>query len=150
MKCNNEIWLESMDDLMSNPDIFSNYYTKIYDICNDLPYSFRNRLRYLRKCRGYTREKLEEKSNVSVQTIKQIENDAKRGYSVKTIVALCIGMNLPPEFSFELIKKGGFNIETNSGIYNFVYCYILRNMYSLSINDVNDFLLSIGIEPLTD
>lgn len=148
MKKGDKVIFESINEISDEPNKFNNYYTKINRICDDLPYSFRTRLRYLRESMGYTREKLEEKSNISVQTIKQIENNENRGYSIGTLVALCIGMNLPPELSFELIRKGGFNIENNSCIYYCVYCFVLRNMYNLSVNDVNQFLINIGIEPL--
>lgn len=149
MKTRNKMIFESINEIEEDPDKFNSYYTKLYEVCSDLPYDFRSRLRYLRECMGYTREKLEEKSNISVQTIKQIEINSNRGYTVSTILALCIGMNLPPELSFELIRKSDYNIETNSSICNCVYCYVLRNMYDLSINDVNNFLNNIGIEPLT-
>ena len=118
-------------------------------IFDAIPYNFRKKLRYLRECIGMTREKLEEKSLVSAQTIKEIETNEKRGYSIETIISLCIGMNLPPELSFELIRMGGFNIENNLTKQNCLYCFILRNLYNLGIDEINDFLESNDISPLT-
>ena len=150
MKNKNKVIFESIDEINTEPNKFKNYYIKLHNVCGDLPYDFRKRLRYLRESMGYTREKLEEKSNISAQTIKQIEINFERGYTISTILALCIGMNLPPELSFELIRKSGYNIETNSSICNCVYCYLLRNMYNCSIDDVNNFLIIIGMDPLTN
>lgn len=149
MKRVKKLDFESIDDIEQEPDKFNKYYKKISTICNGLPYKFRERLRYLRESMGYTREQLEENSYISVQTIKQIEINSERGYSIETILALCIGMNLPPEFSFDLIRIGGFNIETNSCINNCMYCFILRNMYNLNIDDVNQFLEINGVPPLS-
>ena len=118
-------------------------------IFDAIPYNFRKKLRYLRECIGMTREKLEEKSLVSAQTIKEIETNEKRGYSIETIISLCIGMNLPPELSFELIRMSGFNIENNLTKQNCLYCFILRNLYNLGIDEINDFLESNDISPLT-
>ena len=96
-----------------------------------------------------TREKLEEKSYVSAQTIKEIENNEKRGYLLETIISLCIGMKLPPEFSFDLLKSAGFNIENYDNQKNCLYCYILRNLYDCGIDYINEILKANNIPPLT-
>lgn len=84
----------SIDTIKSNPELLNKDYNNISIICDGLPYNFRKLLRYLRECRGMTREKLEETSYISVQTIKEIETNKERGYSLETIIALCIGMYL--------------------------------------------------------
>lgn len=140
---------DNIDEMEENPKLFSKYYKSIFIVCNALPYDFRKRLRYLRECRGMTREKLEEVSYISVQTIKEIETNIGRGYSIETIIALCIGMNLPPFFSFELLKIGGFNIENNMIKKNCIYCFILRNLYDSPIDDINNFLETNGLQPLS-
>lgn len=131
---------ESIYEIKKSPKKFENYYSKISIICDDLPYDFRKKLRYLRESIGMTREKLEEKSYISYQTIKEIETNQKRGYSVETIIALCIGMKLPPEFSFDLLKMAGFHIESYDNEKSCLYCYILRNLYDYSIDDINQIL----------
>lgn len=131
---------ESINDIKVHPEKFGEYYNKVSIICDDLPYNFRKKLRYLRETVGMTREQLEEKSYISSQTIKEIENNNKRGYSVETIIALCIGMKLPPEFSFDLLRIAGFNIENNGNEINCLYCFILRNLYDCGIDYVNEIL----------
>ena len=140
---------ETIEEIKSSPEKFDKYYDKILMIFDAIPYNFRKKMRYLRECIGMTREKLEEKSLVSAQTIKEIETNEKRGYSIETIISLCIGMNLPPELSFELIRMSGFNIENNLTKQNCLYCFILRNLYNLGIDEINDFLESNDISPLT-
>ena len=139
---------ESIDDIKVHPEKFGEYYNKVSIICDDLPYNFRKKLRYLRESIGMTREQLEEKSYISSQTIKEIENNKKRGYSLETIIALCIGMKLPPEFSFDLLRIAGFNIENNGNEINCLYCFILRNLYDCGIDYVNDILRINNFTPL--
>lgn len=141
---------ETITEIKSEPQKFNEYYNKIQIIASDLPYNFREKIRYLRETIGMTREQLEEKSTISAQTIKQIENNEKRGYSQDTIIALCIGMSLPPEFSFELLKIAGFNIENNYNIRNCLLCFILRNLYDRPIDDINSFLEQNGELAITN
>ena len=58
---------ESIYEIKSHPKKFENYYSKVSMLCDDLPYDFRKKLRYLRESIGMTREKLEEKSYISYQ-----------------------------------------------------------------------------------
>lgn len=140
---------ETINEIKDNPLKYKNYYKKVLSISEKEPYNFRDKLRYFRECLGYTREKLEELSYISLQTIKEIETNDSRGYSVETIISLCIGMKLPPEFSFNLLKSGGFSVENNSIKKNCIYGYILRNLYNYEIDEINDFLKSNGVNPLS-
>lgn len=140
---------EACENINKNPELFTNYSNQIYLICKNLPYGFRDRLRYLRESIGYSREMLEEKSNISVQTIKEIECNENRGYTVETIISLCIGLNLPPELSFGLIKVAGYDFEDYTNPRNNIYSYVLRNMYNFSIDKINAFLEANNFLALT-
>jgi len=63
-------------------------------------------------------------------------------------MSLCIGMKLPPEFSFDLLRSAGFNIEVYDNQKNCLYCYILRNLYDCGIDYVNEILKINNISPL--
>jgi len=139
-KNNKNLSFETIDEITDNPKKFSDYYYKISNLFDNLPYRFRDTLRYLRKELGFSRELLEEKSGVSSRTIKEIETNENRGYTLETIIALCIGMKLPPDFSFELLKKSGFDIENSGNQTNCLYKFILRNLYNNEIETVNMFL----------
>lgn len=138
-----------VESIKNDPKTFNDYYEKISMISRELPYDFRKRLRYLRECSGFTRERLEEFSYVSVQTIKEIENNENRGYSIETLIALCIGMRLSPFFSFDLLKVAGFDIENNMVRKNCIYAFVLRNFYDASIDEVNEFLKINHLSELT-
>lgn len=146
-----KIWgFESVDDIRVNPEKFGEYYNKVSRIIETSPNNFRKRLRYLRECIGMTRERLEEKSYISAQTIKAIETNDNRGCTVETLIALCVGMNLPPEFSFDVLRRAGFYIENYDDKKSCVYCYILRNLYNSEIEYVNEILKVNGISPLIE
>lgn len=140
---------ETVDEIIGNPKKFQKYYEKISEIYDDLPYKFRQKLRYLRESLGLTREQLEEKSYISAQTIKQIETNDDRGYTIETLIALCVGMQLPPELSFDLLRMAGFSIEESVTPKNGLYCFILRNLYEQGIDNANKFLILNKEEPLT-
>ena len=144
-----KIKFESIYEIKSCPKSFENYYYKISIVCKDLPYDFRSKLRYLRDSIGLTREKLEEQSYISSQTIKEIETNEKRGYSLETIIALCVGMKLPPEFSFDLLRVAGFYIENYNNEKYCLYCYILRNLYFCEIDYVNQVLKMNNLSPIS-
>lgn len=131
---------ETIDEIKNNPKKFNDYYDKISNLIDNIPYGFRENLRYLRVELGFSRELLEERTGISSNTIKEIETNKKRGYSLETVVALCVGMNLPPDFSFELLRKAGYDIENSSNQLNCLYKFILRNLYNKKIEEVNLFL----------
>lgn len=129
---------------------FNQYCRDIIVISKNLPYDFRTRLKYLRKQLNLTRSELSEVSYVSEQTIKQIENDEKRGYTLETIISLCIGMKLPPELSISLIESGGYCINYNVSKNMIAYNYILRDLYNKPIDEINNFLKENKLKPLSD
>lgn len=131
---------ETINEIKDNPKKFNDYYNKISKLIDNIPYRFRESLRYLRVELGFSRERLEERTGISSNTIKEIETNKNRGYNLETIIALCIGMNLPPDFSFELIKKAGYDIDNCSNRLNCLYKFILRNLYDKNIEEVNSFL----------
>lgn len=133
-----------------NENNFSQYCRNIIVINKNLPYDFRTRLKYFRKQLNLTREKLSELSYISEQTIKQIENDERRGYTLETVISLCIGMNLSPDLSIPLIESSGYSISYNSSKLIVAYNYILRNMYYCSIDEVNQFLEKNKLKKLSD
>lgn len=150
MKKNQKIKkFESIYEIKNYPESFLSYYKKVSILCENSPYDFRHKLRYLRESIGMTREQLEEKSYISSQTIKEIETNKRRGYSLETIIALCIGMKLPPEFSFDLLKMAGFYIESYDNEKSCLYCYILRNLYDCEMDYINQILQINNITPLS-
>lgn len=115
-------------------------------ILQELPVHFKGSLVNHRKRKKLTREQLEVFSGgVSVSTIRRLETDINQEPKMETIIALCIGMKLYPDFSFDLIEKSSEKLNSQIPQHS-VYKMILRNKYHLSIHDCNDFLESYNLE----
>lgn len=111
------------------------------------PLEFPDALHYLMKDRRMTVERLEEASLLSTRTIIRLSNDPDYGVTREHIVALSVGLTLPPIISMELVRKAGL-VMRNTALDN-TYCMILCAMYSSTIETVNDLLVSLGFSPLT-
>jgi len=111
------------------------------------PLGFSNALHYLMKDQKMTVEHLEETSLISTRTIIRLSNDPNYGVTREHIVALSVGLTLPPIVSVELLRKAGL-VMRNNALDN-TYFMILCVMYASTIETVNDLLLSLGISPLT-
>jgi len=97
---------------------------------------------------GFTSEKLSETSQISVGTISRMRNSTGYRPTYKSLVALCIGMSLPPSVSKQLIEKSG--VAPIAGYYADI-CYetALYTMWYKSIHEVNEMLKITGVPALT-
>ena len=111
------------------------------------PMEFPDALHYLMKDQKMTVEHLEETSLISTRTIIRLSNDPDYGVTREHIVALSVGLTLPPIISMELLRKAGL-VMKNTMRHN-TYCMVLCEMYSCKIEAVNQFLVSLNITPLT-
>lgn len=111
------------------------------------PMDFPDALHFLMKERNMTVELLEERSLISGRTIKRLRNDPSYNVTREHIIALSVGLELPPVISMELLRKAGLTMK-NTTLQN-TYTMILCIMYSSAIETVNDFLIALGNSPLT-
>lgn len=111
------------------------------------PMEFPDALHYLMKDQKMTVEHLEETSLISTRTIIRLSNDLDYGVTREHIVALSVGLTLPPIISMELLRKAGLAMK-NTILHN-TYRMIMCEMYLSTIELVNDFLISLGLAPLT-
>ena len=108
---------------------------------------FGDALTFLMKERKMTSERLEEASQISIRTISRLRNDREYAVSDSQIVALSVGLHLPPAVSNELMKKAGLCLR-NTTKHN-IYGMILCAFYMADILTVNAYLTEMGMEPLT-
>ena len=111
------------------------------------PMEFPDALHYLMKDQKMTVEHLEETSLISTRTIIRLSNDLDYGVTREHIVALSVGLTLPPIISMELLRKAGLAMK-NTILHN-TYRMIMCEMYLSTIELVTDFLISLGLAPLT-
>ena len=97
---------------------------------------------------GFTLEKLCETSLISVSTIVRMRGDTGYRPSYRAVVAICVGMNLPPAISRHLILKSGAT--PLDGHYpDMCYDVVLNTYWYKSIYDVNEMLAEAGVPTLT-
>lgn len=108
---------------------------------------FCDTLTFLMKERRMTSERLEEASQISVRTISRLRNDQNYPVSYSQIVALSVGLHLPPAISSDLMEKAGLRLR-NTTPHN-AYGMILCSFYMVDIISVNSYLMAMGMEPLT-
>lgn len=108
---------------------------------------FGDALEYVMSARRITIEQLEETSLISARTIRRLRKVEDGNVKKEHILALAIGMHLPPLVSMELINIAGLRL-THS-FKDSIYATILYSMYQLDIFTVNSYLESIEMPPLS-
>lgn len=74
-----------------------------------LPGSFSGTLIAHMKRVGITRDRLAEEAMMSGTMIKRMRT-SERDLTLDQVIAVCIGLHIPPEYSFDLIEKAGFRL----------------------------------------
>ena len=108
---------------------------------------------------GYTLQQLMKWSKVSVQTlstlsqlstktIQRMRNNEDYQATVETVIALCVGMQLPPPVSRKFMGLAGFQIRHSSELMA-AYDYILDEYYINGIFACNELLKAMGFGDLT-
>ena len=86
-------------------------------------------------------------SLISTKTIQRMRNSKDYQASIETIIALCVGMQLPPPVSRKFLEFAGFQIRYSSELIS-VYDYILDEYYINGIFACNELLKSLGFNDL--
>ena len=121
-------------------------FKEMSDIVNSLPNTFHEALSVLMKMKNVTIEQMAEKASLSVDTIKRLRRNERRDYTMDQVVALCIGLHLPPWLSCELVRRAGLMLRDIPE--HRAYRYILDCLFMDSIDDVQGFLKEHKFEPL--
>ena len=117
---------------------------RLADILAKAPTSFCDTLDYHIKRLDFTNEKLEERSCISVRTIQDYRHKRDANPTLHSVLALCIGLNLHPIFSYDLISKAGHNIMVASEEC-IMYRYLIDNHHMENIHMWNAKLQDAGI-----
>ncbi|XHB96021.1 helix-turn-helix transcriptional regulator [Lactococcus garvieae] len=117
------------------------------DLMANFPSDLGEALKLLMKWREIKVEKLSEDSQLDVASISRIRSGARENPALRTIIALCVGMKLPPILSHKLIENAGYTLRYSSQE-QMLYEIILAGCGSLDIYDCNELLVGKGFEPL--
>ncbi|EKF35835.1 ImmA/IrrE family metallo-endopeptidase [Bacillus xiamenensis] len=124
------------------------YNKEVNDILKRLPNHFPEALKALMKWKDLKNEELAEKCLLSSKTIQRMRNEEGYEPKLRTVIALCVGMQLPPILSRKLIEISGyairFAVEEHA-----MFEAIITGYYKTSIHECNELLESAGFKILT-
>ena len=135
---------ECLISLDTIPQYTGEVYHKVAKIMEDLPGHFCGTMVAHRNRRHFTQEDLEEYSTVSVATIRRMETDKEYQKKLGKLMAICIGLKLYPDFSFDLIEKSNCKFD-DTIVFHSVYKMLLRNCYHLSVEECNQKLEELQV-----
>ena len=110
-----------------------------------MPLSFHGALAYIMKGR-MTVDELVKRIPISRNTLLRIRTEDRKNYNLDQIIAICIGLNLPPWLSEVLLDKAGLSVK-RFGAYGY-YGTILDCFYMDTIQEVQEFLQKNGYDQL--
>ena len=91
-------------------------------------------------------DELEKRIPLSRRQILRLRTEDRKAYELDQVIAICIGLNLPPWLSDILLDKAGLVVK-RYGAYGY-YGTILDCFYMDTIKDVQQFLNENGYPPL--
>jgi hypothetical protein len=119
---------------------------KTGELIRNLPATFSGALAMLMEWRGMTVEQLAEKSLVSPKTIQRMRTNIHYKFEMGTVIAVCIGLNLPCYVSTELVKKAGLAFKPTDE--HVAYQHLLTEYCGRTIQDCNEALAFAGFPPI--
>lgn len=108
-------------------------------IMRRLPATFADTLVSHMERLGCTEESLAEKSLTHAKTIQRLRNDLRYKSKLETVIAICIGLQLHPILSMDLVGKAGFVLKTFDEEH-IIYQMLLTSYYQNSIYECNEIL----------
>ena len=118
-----------------------------YKLMGELTDSFGKSLVKIMEWREMSVELLGEKALLDPRMIQRMRNDGSQTWNIKKMVALCIGLRLPPYMSLPLITKAGLSFKR--GEEQIVLHHILTTRYTSTIHECNELLAEAGYDPLS-
>jgi DNA-binding XRE family transcriptional regulator len=112
-------------------------------ITQTLPPTLGDSLTKLMIWRGYTNEKLAERASLSEKTIQRMRSEPDYNPSLSAIVAVCIGLNLPPYLSYPLIYRAGLTFKATKT--HTAYQLLLAEHWRDEVAECNRTLADSGI-----
>lgn len=111
----------------------------------EMPNSFHGALAYIMKGRC-TVDELVRRIPISRSTLLRLRTEERKQYNLDQIIAICIGLHLPPWMSEILLDRARLSVK-RTGPYAY-YGIILDCFFMDSILEVQQFITENGFEPL--
>lgn len=136
-----------VSDIPAHTPEFKTYVEQTSAVMEELPGNFGATLAYHMDKLHLTNEALTDRCLINEDTIRKYRNGSNKSKpNLQTVVALCVGLQLPLPFSLDLVHKAGhtFTGEPN----DIAYLTVLSTMTGCSIYDCNALLRDAGVPPL--
>ena len=117
---------------------------EISEVLLNLPCSFPGTLKAHMERLDVTIELLAERSRLSVSTLNRLRSKQQERYKIDQVAAVCFGLRLQPEYSFDLLRKAGLGSLPTPRI--LVISGALQCLYKLGIDVVQTALKEHGCE----
>lgn len=117
---------------------------RIIRIQKELPATFADTLDFHINRTTFSNERIAERCELSDKTIRELRKGRSDNPSIGTVLALCIGLNLHPEFSYDLIEKAGYNINKPSKE-NAAYKFLINYHHMESLRSWNETLARLDL-----
>lgn len=111
------------------------------------PYTFGQALKICMDQTHISVAELSARTGISDRQIGRIRNDEVKEISFRTIVAVCIAMNLVLETSEVLLKLKRYTMHCDESYVQLCKMFLQVNV---TVGDCNKMLKNLGYEPLTD
>jgi hypothetical protein len=116
------------------------------ELIRKLPATFGGALIALMGWREMTVEQLAEKSLVSAKTIQRMRTNANYRFELGTVIAVCIGLNLPCYVSTALVERAGLAFKPTDE--HVAYQHLLSEYCDRTVQDCNEALTLAGFSPI--
>ena len=111
-----------------------------------LPRFFPDMLVQLMKDCSVSIEELSGRTGISTRTINRLRNEPRTEYSADQIVAIIVGLHLPPWVSDQVLKATSISFSDNLATYN--YSYVVSCMFMDTFEAVKGHLALMGLNNL--
>lgn len=138
---------KAVSDIPAHTPEFKIYVEQTAAIMDELPGKFGATLAYHMKQLHLTNEALASLCLINEDTIRKYRNGSNKSKpNLQTVVALCVGLQLPLPFSLDLVHKAGHTFAGEPS--DIAYLTILSSMTGCRIYDCNALLRNTGVPPL--
>ncbi len=98
------------------------------------------------KRKGYNKVVFTDKTLLSEKTYDRIKNNELNNPTLETVVAICIGLELGPTYSEEILRLAGYTL--NNTPQQLAYKKLIHSYRGHSIYECNEVLEALGLSPL--
>lgn len=138
---------KAVSDIPTHTPEFKTYVEQTAAVMDDLPGKFGATLAYHMDKLHLTNEALAGLCLINEDTIRKYRNGSNKSKpNIQTVVALCVGLQLPLPFSLDLVHKAGHTFAGEPN--DIAYLTILSTMTGCSIYDCNALLRNAGVPPI--